>query len=181
MSNYGDLVHFGLLVRTCVYERGLIWRMWETPRHYSHPDKGVVSAQIMFWNIKSRTSLLISALHFNTAKQTTHSTTCQTTPTTTPAIASTVKASTNIFDTLRQNGRHFADDTFKRIFMNENVIISINISLKFVPKCLINNIPALVQIMAWRLPGDKPLSEPTMVNLLTHICVTRPQWVDRNH
>ena len=79
----------------------------------------------------------------------------------------------------RQNGRHFADDTFKRIFMNENVGISILISLKFefVPKCLINNIPALVQIMAWRRPGDKPLSEPMMVNLLMYICVTRPQWV----
>ena len=44
----------------------------------------------------------------------------------------------------RQNGRHFADDTFKRIFMNVNVRISINISLKLVPKGLINNIPALV-------------------------------------
>ena len=42
---------------------------------------------------------------------------------------------------------------------------------------LINNIPALVQIMAWRRPGDKPLSEPMVVSLLTHICVTRPQWV----
>ena len=42
----------------------------------------------------------------------------------------------------RQNGRHFADDTFKSIFMNENVRISINISLKLVPKGLINNIPA---------------------------------------
>ena len=31
--------------------------------------------------------------------------------------------------------------------------------------------------MAWRRPGDKLLSEPMMVNLLTHICVTRPQWV----
>ena len=31
--------------------------------------------------------------------------------------------------------------------------------------------------MAWRRPGDKPLSEPMMVNLPTHICVTRPQWV----
>ena len=31
--------------------------------------------------------------------------------------------------------------------------------------------------MAWRRSGDKPLSEPMMVNLLTHICVTRPQWV----
>ena len=33
----------------------------------------------------------------------------------------------------RQNDRHFADDTFKRIFLNENVRISIKISLKFVP------------------------------------------------
>ena len=78
----------------------------------------------------------------------------------------------------RQNGRHFANDIFKRIFVNENIWILINNSLKFVPKDSINNIPALVQIMAWRRPGDKPLSEPMMVNLPTHICVTRPQWVN---
>ena len=77
----------------------------------------------------------------------------------------------------RQNGRHFADDSFKCIFLNENVWFSIKISLKFVPKGLINNIPALVQIMAWRRPGDRPLSEPMLARLLTHICVTRPQWV----
>ena len=77
----------------------------------------------------------------------------------------------------RQNGRHFPDNTFKRIFLNENVRILIKISLKFVPKGPINNIPALVQIMAWHRPGDKPLSEPMMVSLPTHICVTRPQWV----
>ena len=77
----------------------------------------------------------------------------------------------------RQNGRLFADDTFKRIFLNENVGISIKISLKFVHKGPINNILALVQIMAWRRPGDKPLSEPMVVRLPTHICVTRPQWV----
>ena len=71
----------------------------------------------------------------------------------------------------RQNGRRFADDTFKRIFFNENVRISIKISLKIVPKGPINNNPALVQMMAWHRPGDKPLSEPTMVSLLTHICV----------
>ena len=83
-----------------------------------------------------------------------------------------------LFITLRprQNGRHFADDTLKPIFFNENIRISIKISLKCVPKVPINNIPALVQIMAWRRPGDKPLSEPMMVCLLTHICVTRPQW-----
>ena len=78
----------------------------------------------------------------------------------------------------RQNGRHFTDDVFKCIFLNENVWISLKISLKFVPKGLINNIPSLVQMMAWRWPGDKPLSEPMMISLLTHICVTRPQWVN---
>ena len=75
----------------------------------------------------------------------------------------------------RQNGRHFAVDTFNRIFVNENVRIMIKFSLKFVPKGQINNIPALVQIMAWRRPGDKPLSEPVTVSLLMHICITRPQ------
>ena len=83
-------------------------------------------------------------------------------------------------DTLRprQNGRNSPDDIFKYIFLNENEWISIKISLKFVPKGQINNIPSLVQIMAWRRPGDKPLSEPMMVSLPTHICVTRPQWVN---
>ena len=65
------------------------------------------------------------------------------------------------------------------MFLNENVRISINISLKFVPKVPIDNIPALVQIMTWHRPGDKLLSEPMMVRLLMHICITRPQWVKR--
>ena len=88
---------------------------------------------------------------------------------------------TRSFNSLRpgQNGRHFADDTLKRFFPNENVWISIKISLKFVPKAPINNIPSLVQIMAWRRPGDKPLSETMLVFVPTHICVTRPQWVKR--
>ena len=77
----------------------------------------------------------------------------------------------------KQNGGHFADDIFKCIFLNENTWISVKISPKFVPKGPIKNIPALVQIMAWRRPGAKPLSEPMMVSLPTDICVTRPQWV----
>ena len=77
----------------------------------------------------------------------------------------------------RRNEQHFADGIFKRIFFNKNVWISIQISLKFVPKGPINNIPVLVLIMAWCRSGDKPLSEPMMVSLPTHICVTRPQWV----
>ena len=67
---------------------------------------------------------------------------------------------------------------FKRIFLNENVWILIKISLKFVPKGAINNIPTLVQIKVRCGPDCKPLSEPMMVHLLTHICVTRPQWVE---
>ena len=84
----------------------------------------------------------------------------------------------------RQNGHHFADDIFMCIFLNENVWIRIKISLKFVPKSPINNIPALVQIMAWRRPGNKPLFEPMMAILPMHICVIRPQWVQffyKNH
>ena len=78
----------------------------------------------------------------------------------------------------RQNGRHFPDDILKCIFPNENIWISIKTSPKFVPGGPINIIPSLVQIMTWRRPGDKPLSEPMTVKLSTHICVTRPQWVN---
>ena len=49
-----------------------------------------------------------------------------------------------------QNGDHFADDTFKRIFLNENIKISFKISLKFVPKGPVDYFPALVQIMTRR-------------------------------
>ena len=55
----------------------------------------------------------------------------------------------------RQNGRHFTDYTFKCIFLKENIRISIKISLMFVAKGPINNIPVLIQIMAWRLITDK--------------------------
>ena len=85
---------------------------------------------------------------------------------------------THAFNTLRlmQNDRHFPDDIFKWIFLIEDIWISLKISLKFVPNhanVRINNILALVQIMAWHRPGAKLLSEPMMVKLLTHICVTR--------
>ena len=91
-----------------------------------------------------------------------------------------IKVSRSGINTLRprQNGCHLADDTFQRIFLNENVWISTKISLKFAPNVPFNNIPALVQIMAWRRPGDKPLSKPMVVRFPTHICVTRPQWVN---
>ena len=80
---------------------------------------------------------------------------------------------------------HWGRDKMAAIFQThsnafslyENVRISLKISLKFVPKGPINNCPSLVQMMDWRRPGDKPLSEPMMGRLLMHICITRPQGV----
>ena len=48
----------------------------------------------------------------------------------------------------------------------KKVLILIKISLKFVLKVPNNNIPALFQMIAWRRPGDKPLSEPMTFTLL---------------
>ena len=87
----------------------------------------------------------------------------------------------NFYSFLTHLGWDKMDAIFQTTFSNgfelKNVWILIKISLKFVPKGPINNIPALVQIMAWRQPGAKPLSESMMSSLLTHICVTRPQLV----
>ena len=50
-----------------------------------------------------------------------------------------------------------ADDIFKRISLNANDTIQIQISLNFIPRRPIDNEPALVQVMAWWRRGDKPL------------------------
>ena len=60
------------------------------------------------------------------------------------------------------NGRHIANNVFKCIFINEKFCILKQLTLKFAPKAQINNIPELVQVMAWRQSGDKPLSEPML-------------------
>ena len=78
----------------------------------------------------------------------------------------------------RQDGCHFPDDIFRCISLNENIWFTINISLSFVLKGPIYNIPELLQIMAWHRSGDKPLSEPMMISLPSHTCITRPQWVN---
>ena len=59
----------------------------------------------------------------------------------------------------KQNGRHFPDDIFNPIFLNEHINISIQISLKFIPGGPIDNKSALVQVMASRRTGAKPLPE----------------------
>ena len=61
-----------------------------------------------------------------------------------------------------------ADDNFKCIFLNENDGVPIRISLKSDPKSSIDNTPALVQVMAWRRTGDKPIPEP-MLNQFTDV------------
>ena len=71
----------------------------------------------------------------------------------------------------RRYGRHFPDDFFKCIFMTENIWISLMISLMFVSKARINNVPALVQIMVWRRPCDKQLSEPITESIMMYICM----------
>ena len=55
-----------------------------------------------------------------------------------------------------------ADDNFKCVFLNENDKIPIRISLNLVPMSLIDNKPVLVQAMACRRTGDKPLPEPML-------------------
>ena len=76
-----------------------------------------------------------------------------------------------------QNGSHFTHDLFKCIFLNEKCCILSQLSLTFVPKGPVDNKRALVQVMAWRRIGDKPLSVPRLPSLLTHICGTRGRWV----
>ena len=72
----------------------------------------------------------------------------------------------------------FADAIFKSIFLNENVWNSTEISVKFALNIPINNKPALVPIMAWHRIRGRPLFEQMIASLLSHICVTQPQWVN---
>ena len=72
----------------------------------------------------------------------------------------------------------YADNIFKYTFLNENVWILIEFSLNFVPKGPIDNKPVLVQVMAWRRTGDKPLTEPMMTQFNDeYICGIRGRWV----
>ena len=73
----------------------------------------------------------------------------------------------------------FWQKTFSNcIFLNENDRIPIQISFNYAPRSPIDNKPALVQVMAWRRTGNKPLPEPMMTSSVTHICGTRGRWVN---
>ena len=75
----------------------------------------------------------------------------------------------------RRNGQQFPDDIFKRVKMFE---FQLKFHWSMFAKGPINNIPALVHIMAWRLDGTKALFEPMMVTLQMHISVTQPHCVN---
>ena len=75
-----------------------------------------------------------------------------------------------------QNGCHFADYIFKCIFMNRDFCISILISLKFVPKGVIDNMSALFQVMSWCQTGDKPLPKPMLMQFTG---AYRGEWVNQ--
>ena len=93
---------------------------------------------------------------------------------------------TCLIDSLRPrlNICHFTDDRFKCIFLNENVLISIKISLKFIPMSPINNIPTLVHIMAWHqlvdtymlLGLNELIKDQNIVNGGRHILNRKLYW-----
>ena len=61
---------------------------------------------------------------------------------------------------------NLADGIFKHISYHENVWISIKISLNFVPNDPIDSKPALIRVMAWHRPGNKPLPGPMMTQFI---------------
>ena len=58
---------------------------------------------------------------------------------------------------------------FNFIFLYEYASICIKISLKYDPEIPVDAQSALIQVMAWRRKGDKPLAEPMLTNQTTHI------------
>ena len=81
-----------------------------------------------------------------------------------------------IFNTSRPR-QNCPDHISKCISPMKNVFILIEITLKC--WCPIGNTPVLVQIMAGRQIGDKPLSK-WRASLLTYICVIRARWVNHH-
>ena len=76
-----------------------------------------------------------------------------------------------------------ADNIFKCIFLNESDKITIQISLKLVPRSSIDNKAALVQVMAWRRTGDKPLPGGRFKNTyeLLNLRVLKFSYVNKIH
>ena len=68
--------------------------------------------------------------------------------------------------------------TYQNLLYCKKIVLFIQISLKIVSKGPIYNKHTLMQIMAWRWVGNKPLSDQWWPGLLMHKCITRPKWVN---
>ena len=82
---------------------------------------------------------------------------------------------------LGQNGCHFADNILKLILLNENVLISIKIPLKFVPRGPIKNIPALLQVRLGDVQVTSQYLNQWWSSLVMHLCITSFNQLIRNH
>ena len=71
-----------------------------------------------------------------------------------------------------------AHDIFRCLFFNENVGISIEISMKIVHKGPIDNKPALVQVMVWRRTDDKTLPERMLTQFTDAYMRHYGRWVN---
>ena len=78
----------------------------------------------------------------------------------------------------RRNGHNFPDDIFKGICLHENDELRLRFHWRLFLSFQSSIFATLVQTIAWRWPGDKPLSEAMVVSLLAHVHYTRPQWVN---
>ena len=78
-----------------------------------------------------------------------------------------------------QNGRHFVDDIFRCIFVNEKFCDLIESTLKIVHKGPVDNNTALVQTMAWHQISDRPLSEPMLTRFTDSYMWHWGRWFDK--
>ena len=131
-------------------DRNFIWKFWHEPlpSFEDRPMKAINFNTCQVWYFTTP-GYLRSSLLRTQGKDTT-------------AFKSSADIIALAVNTLRprQDSRHFPDDIIKLIFLNEDVWILINISLEFVSNGPIDNISALVRVMAWCRLGEKPLSEP---------------------
>ena len=86
----------------------------------------------------------------------------------------------------RKSWHQSADEILKCFFINEKYHIFIQISLRFIPKGPINNMPSMVQIMPWRHSDDNQLSDDSVVYWYIYIWNTQPWrihtlWTDDAH
>ena len=69
------------------------------------------------------------------------------------------------FESINENGWHLTDDIFKCILLNKNFLFSYQAFLRYVPEGLVEDNSALVQGVACRWTGDKPLPELMVTKL----------------